>query len=65
MSWIKAINGLFQIINTLFAMAKENKYRKMGYKKAKEEVEKLKQNNRKVADEINNSPDVDDPWNGL
>jgi hypothetical protein len=64
-SWLKAINGFIQIINTLFEMAKEKKYRQMGYKKAKEEVEKSRQQSRKVADEIDSSPDVNDPWNGL
>lgn len=65
MGWISAINGILTLINTIFAMVKEKELRQQGYKKAKEEVEKRKEANRDIKDEIDNSPDVDDPWNGL
>ncbi len=65
MGWLKAINGLFTIINTIFTMIKEKELRTQGYKKAKEEVEKRKDKNREIKDAIDSKPDVDDPWNGL
>jgi len=63
--WLKAISGLFEIINTLFTMAREKELRQQGYKKAKEEIEIRKQKNKDIARQIDDSPDVDDPWNGL
>ena len=65
MGWVKAIAELFTIINTIFTMMRERELRKQGYKKAKAEVEKRKHKNKEKADEIDNRPDVDDPWNGL
>ena len=65
MGWLEAISGFFKIINTLFTMMREKELRKQGYKKAKEEIEIRKQKNREIADQVNDSPDVPTPWDGL
>jgi len=65
MGWLKAISGLFDIINTVFTMMREKELRQQGYRKAKEEIQKRKEQNREIAKKIDNTPDVDKPWNGL
>lgn len=65
MGWLKAITALFDIINTLFTMAREKELRQQGYKKAKEEIEKRRQKTKDITREVDNSPDRPDPWNGL
>lgn len=65
MGWLKVVNGLFTLINTIFSMIKEKELRQQGYKKAKEEVEKRKVENSEISNEIDSNNDIDDPWNKL
>ena len=65
MGWLKAVSEFFTIINTVFTMMREKKLRQQGYRKAKIEVEKRKEKNREISKKIDDSPDVNDPWNGL
>jgi hypothetical protein len=65
MGWLKAISTIFSVFDTVLLMLRDSKIRKQGYQEAKLEVEKRKEKNREIVDEIDNSSDVDDPWNKL
>ena len=68
MGYLKGILSFFRVLETIFRMIHDKEMRQMGYKKAKEEVEKTRSKIKEISDEVDKQPvadSVDKLHNGL